>query len=66
MFKFPTLLVALIVCLSAHGLAQAPSAPKWDFAVTSGLFEGRPVSDKPSRYGDDWYASDRAGVAAGR
>lgn len=66
MFRLPTLLVALIACLPAPGLAQAPTAPRWDFAVTAGLFEGRPVSDKPSGYGDDWYASARAGVAAGR
>jgi hypothetical protein len=46
---------------------QGVAEPKWDFAVTTGLFEGQPHGDDDaSYYGDDWYAAARLGVSVGR
>jgi hypothetical protein len=49
-------------------MAQAAATePKWDFAVTTGLFEGQPHGQDPNGYyGDDWYTAARLGVSVGR
>lgn len=66
MFRLPTLLFALLAMLPARGLAQTLAEPKWDFAVTTGLFEGRPGDDGPRYYSDDWYGAVRGGISVGR
>jgi opacity protein-like surface antigen len=67
MFRISSLLFALIAMLPGRLHAQAPAEPQWDFAVTTGLFEGRPHGDDAdSYYGDDWYGAARLGVSVGR
>lgn len=65
MFRISTCFTFLVLW-PAVGLAQAADPPKWDFAVSAGLFEGRPGPDGPGYYGDNWYTSARAGVSVGR
>lgn len=64
--RTPTLLCALVLLLPAAVRGQSSEPPKWDFAVTTGLFEGRPGQEGPSSYGDDWYTSARAAISVGR
>lgn len=66
MSRIPSLLFALFMLLPEGALAQSSDAPKWDFAITTGLFVGRPVSNEPSYYGDNWYSAARAGLSVGR
>lgn len=62
-----SILLFVFLALPGLTLAQATTEPKWDFAVTTGLFEGQPHGDDDeSYYGDDWYAAARLGVSAGR
>lgn len=67
MLRVSIFVLVSLAALPIHALAQASSDPKWDFAVTTGLFEGQPHGDdEASYYGDDWYAAARLGVSVGR
>lgn len=67
MLRISILLFALVALLPTPGLAQTNTDPQWDFAVTTGLFEGGPHNDDPAGYyGDDWYAAARLGASVGR
>ena len=67
MLRIPILFFAIVALLPTTVLAQTPSDPKWDFAVTTGLFEGRPHGDDAAGYyGDEWYSAARLGASIGR
>lgn len=67
MLRISKLLFVVMALLPDQALAQAANEPRWDFAVTTGLFEGQPHGDDDaSYYGDDWYAAARLGVSVGR
>lgn len=48
-----------------HQQTQQLSRPRWDVAVSAGVFQSNP-GQSDDRYGDDWYFQGRYGVSVGR
>ena len=78
MRKIPWKLAYLLVFLSKTADAQSVltnqltinttqqlTMPRWDMAVTAGVFQANP-KQTDEHYGDDWYFQGRYGVSIGR
>jgi opacity protein-like surface antigen len=57
-------IIAVLLSVAGPASAQDVEHPAWDFNVSAGLFQGRPLDD--TQGWDDWYSVGRYAASIGR